>query len=228
MKAMILAAGRGERMRPLTDHTPKPLLKVAGKPLIEYTIEALVSAGVTEIIINLAHLGDQLKTYLGDGSQYQAHIQYSEEGETGLETAGGIKNALPLLGDSPFLVINGDIYCDFPLQTLVNKPFDLAHLVLVNNPKHNPKGDFSLHDHIKVTLEGENKFTFSGIGLYHPDLFTELEPGKSALAPLLKKAMQNQRISGEHYTGFWMDIGSPKRLEDLNHLLVNNTLNKNS
>ncbi len=228
MKAMILAAGRGERMRPLTDHTPKPLLEAAGKPLIEYTIEALVAAGVTDIVINLAHLGDQLKTYLGDGSQYQAHIQYSNEGETGLETAGGIKNALPLLGDSPFLVINGDIYCDFPLQTLVNKSFDLAHLVLANNPKHNPKGDFSLQAQATLTPEGEEKLTFSGIGIYHPDLFAEIKPGKSALAPLLKKAMQNQRISGEHYAGFWMDIGTPERLEDLSHFLTSNTLDKNS
>jgi len=228
MKAMILAAGRGERMRPLTDHTPKPLLKAAGKPLIEYTIEALVRAGITEIIINLAHLGNQLKTYLGDGSQYQAHIQYSEESETGLETAGGIKNALPLLGDSPFLVINGDIYCDFPLQSLINKSFDLAHLVLVNNPSHNLNGDFSLQAQTTLTPEGEEKFTFSGIGLYHPDLFAKIKPGKSSLAPLLKKHMQNQRISGEHYAGFWMDIGTPERLEYLGHFLTSNSLNKNS
>jgi len=228
MKAMILAAGRGERMRPLTDHTPKPLLKAAGKPLIEYTIEALVCAGITDIVINLAHLGNQLKNYLGDGSQYQAHIQYSEEGETGLETAGGIKNALPLLGDSPFLVINGDIYCDFPLQSLVNKPFDLAHLVLVNNPNHNPNGDFSLHNSSTLASEGKEKFTFSGIGIYHPDLFAEIEPGKSALAPLLKKAIQNQHVSGEHYSGCWVDIGTPERLEDLSHFLANNSLRKNS
>jgi len=220
MKAMILAAGRGERMRPLTDHTPKPLLKAADKPLIEYTIEALVSAGITEIVINLAHLGNQLKTYLGDGSQYQAHIQYSDEGETGLETAGGIKNALPLLGDSPFLVINGDIYCDFPLQSLLNKPIDLAHLILVNNPVHHPNGDFSLQAQATLTSEGKEKFTFSGIGLYHPDLFADLEPGKSALAPLLKKVMKNQRISGELYSGFWMDIGSPERLENLSNFLA--------
>jgi len=220
MKAMILAAGRGERMRPLTDHTPKPLLKAADKPLIEYTIEALVSAGITEIVINLAHLGNQLKTYLGDGSQYQAHIQYSDEGETGLETAGGIKNALPLLGDSPFLVINGDIYCDFPLQSLLNKPIDLAHLILVNNPVHHPNGDFSLQAQATLTSEGKERFTFSGIGLYHPDLFADLEPGKSALAPLLKKVMKNQRISGELYSGFWMDIGSPERLENLSNFLA--------
>ncbi|MBE0470111.1 MAG: nucleotidyltransferase family protein [Methyloprofundus sp.] len=220
MKAMILAAGRGERMRPLTEHTPKPLLKAAGKPLIEYTIEALVKAGITEIVINLAYLGGQLKNYLGDGSQYQAHIQYSEEGEIGLETAGGIKNALPLLGDSAFLVINGDIYCDFPLQNLINKRIDLAHLILINNPSHNPEGDFFLRNTAILAPEGEEKFTFSGIGLYHPDLFAKLKPGKSALAPLLKKAMQNQRISGEHYAGFWMDIGTPERLENLSNFLA--------
>ncbi|MCF7971134.1 MAG: nucleotidyltransferase family protein [Methylococcaceae bacterium] len=220
MKAMILAAGRGERMRPLTDRTPKPLLKAAGKPLVEYTIESLVKAGITDIVINLAHLGKQLKTYLGDGSQYQAHIQYSDEGEIGLETAGGIKNALPLLGSAPFIVVNGDIYCDYPWHNLVNKPLDLAHLILVNNPSHHPKGDFALRSGSILTPEGEEKFTFSGIGLYHPDLFAELEPGKSALAPLLKKAMQNQRISGEHYAGFWMDIGTPERLKDLSNFLA--------
>ena len=128
MKAMILAAGRGERMRPLTDHTPKPLLKAAGKPLIEYTIEALVASGITDIVINLAHLGEQIQYYLGDGSRYQAKIMYSNEGESGLETAGGIKKALPLLGDAPFLVVNGDISCDFPLQSLINKDCDLARL----------------------------------------------------------------------------------------------------
>ena len=219
MKAMILAAGRGERMRPLTDHTPKPLLKAAGKPLIEYTIEALVCAGITDIVINLAHLGNQLKNYLGDGSQYQAHIQYSEEGETGLETAGGIKNALPLLGDSPFLVINGDIYCDFPLQSLVNKPFDLAHLVLVNNPNHNPNGDFSLVNNHQITNIHGRSYTFSGIGIYHPDLFKShlgIEQ-KLPLYPLLKEAIVNGQLSGEYYNGYWQDVGTPERLKQANN-----------
>ncbi len=222
MKAMILAAGRGERMRPLTDHTPKPLLKAAGKPLIEYTIEALVAAGMTDIIINLAHLGEQIQRYLGDGSRYQANILYSSEGETGLETAGGIKKALPLLGDKAFLVVNGDINCDFPLQSLVNKECDLAHLVLVNNPAHHTAGDFSLSPQSIASPEGTPKYTYSGIGLYHPDLFAQLAQGKSALAPLLKNAMQTKRITAELYQGFWMDIGTPERLDKLNSFMLRN------
>ena len=219
MKAMILAAGRGERMRPLTDHTPKPLLKAAGKPLIEYTLEALVAVGITDIVINLAHLGKQIQNYLGDGSRYQANIIYSAEGETGLETAGGIKKAAPLLGDDTFLVINGDIYSDFPLQNLINQDCDLAHLVLVNNPIHHTTGDFSLDSQSQTSPEGTPKFTYSGIGLYHPDLFANLAQGKSALAPLLKSAMQTKRITGELHQGFWMDIGTPERLDELNKLL---------
>lgn len=217
---MILAAGRGERMRPLTDHTPKPLLKAAGKPLIEYTIEALVTAGISDIVINLAHLGKQIQSHLEDGSRYQANILYSDEGETGLETAGGIKKALPLLGDKPFLVVNGDISCDFPLQNLINKDCDLAHLVLVNNPPHHTAGDFSLDSQAIVSAEGFPKYTYSGIGLYHPDLFANLEQGKSALAPLLKNAMQEKRITGELHQGFWMDIGTPERLDELNILMA--------
>jgi len=215
MKAMILAAGRGERMRPLTDNTPKPLLQVNNKALIEYTITALVKAGITDIIINIAYLGAQIQNYLGDGSRYQANLQYSPEGSTGLETAGGIKNALPLLGSAPFLVINGDIYCDYPLQTLINHPIDLAHLILVNNPIHHTVGDFHINNHGLLNSTERPKQTFSGIGLYRPELFTALPTGKSALAPLLKKAMQTQDISGELYQGFWMDIGTPKRLQDL-------------
>jgi len=221
MKAMILAAGRGERMRPLTDHTPKPLLKAAGKPLIEYTIDNLVAAGITDIVINLAHLGKQLQSYLGDGSRYQANIEYSNEGATGLETAGGIKQALPLLGDEPFLVVNGDISSDYPLQNLINKEFDLAHLVLVNNPAHHTAGDFSIQDQCIVSPEGTPKYTYSGIGLYHPELFSWIEPGKSALAPLLKKAMLTKRVTGELFQGNWMDIGTPERLDELSLIIRN-------
>ncbi len=221
MKAMILAAGRGERMRPLTDHTPKPLLKAAGKPLIEYTIEALVKAGITDIVINLAHLGEQIQCYLGDGSRYQSNIIYSYEGEAGLETAGGIKKALPLLGNSPFLVINGDISCDFPLHNLINTDCDLAHLILVNNPVHHPSGDFALHPQSIASPEGTPKYTYSGIGLYHPELFANIAPGKSALAPLLKSAMQAKHVTAELHQGFWMDIGTPERLEQLNNILLN-------
>lgn len=221
MKAMILAAGRGERMRPLTDSTPKPLLSVNNKPLIEYTVEALVRAGVVDIVINLAYLGEQIEAYLGDGSRYQANIQYSHEGAAGLETAGGIKNALPLLGNDPFLVINADIYCDFPLQSLIQKKVDLAHLVLVKNPKHNPEGDFSINANQYLNSLGDKQYTFSGIGLYRPELFANLEHGKSALAPLLKEAMSHQQISGEFYQGLWMDIGTVERLSDLENILIN-------
>jgi MurNAc alpha-1-phosphate uridylyltransferase len=218
MKAMILAAGRGERMRPLTDYTPKPLLTVAGKPLIEYTVEALVRAGFEEIVINLAYLGEQIAAYLGDGSRYQAHISYSHEGDAGLETAGGIKKALPLLGNAPFLVVNADIFCNFTLASLRHIKIDLAHLILVNNPAHHLKGDFAIGKQSLLSHNMLPKYTFSGIGIYHPDLFKDIKPGKAALGPLLKMAMQNQHVTGELYTGFWMDIGTPDRLSELNTL----------
>ncbi len=219
MQAMILAAGRGARMRPLTDHTPKPLLAVAGKPLIEYTVEALVRAGFHEIIINLAYLGAQIADYLGDGTRYQANIRYSYEGETGLETAGGIKKALPLLGDRPFLVVNADIFCDFNFADLRATPIKLAHLILINNPAHHPAGDFAIDAHAILSHTQQPKYTFSGIGVYHPDLFRTLPPGKAALAPLLKSAMQHDMITGARHTGFWMDIGTPERLAELDTAL---------
>lgn len=215
MKAMILAAGRGERMRPLTDHTPKPLLPAAGKALIEHTIEQLVSAGFNDIVINHAHLGQQLEQQLGDGSALGARIQYSREGEQALETAGGIINALPLLGDEVFLVINGDIATDFPFAELKNQPVDLAHLVLVKNPEHHPQGDFGLDSAGRVTETNNEKFTFSGIGLYHPNLFRNIPAGIRKLAPLLHQAIAEQRVSGQLHTGFWMDIGTPQRLQEL-------------
>jgi len=218
MKAMILAAGRGERMRPLTDHTPKPLLPVNGKPLIESTVESLVKAGFSEIVINLAYLGEQIEAYLGDGSRFQAQITYSYEGNEGLETAGGIKNALSLLGDKPFLVVNADISCHFPLQTLRNQSINLAHLVLVNNPRHHPEGDFACDTQGILNTETQPKYTFSGIGVYHPLLFSGIAAGKSALAPLLKAAMKNKQITGEIFSGHWMDIGTAERLQILeNH-----------
>ncbi len=215
MKAMILAAGRGERMRPLTDFTPKPLLCVADKPLIDYTIENLVQAGFTEIVINLAHLGQQIIEHLGNGAQFGVKIVYSHEGETGLETAGGIVHALPLLGNAPFLVINADIACDFALADL-RKPFSgLAHLVLINNPAHHPEGDFSLQTNGQLQLSGENKLTFSGIGVYHPDLFANFTAKTGKLAPLLREKMSEGLISGEKFDGFWMDIGTVERLQVL-------------
>ncbi|MDO9161609.1 MAG: nucleotidyltransferase family protein [Methylococcaceae bacterium] len=214
MKAMILAAGRGERMRPLTDHTPKPLLTAAGKTLIEHNIEQLVAAGFNDIIINHAHLGQQLEQRLGDGRQFNANICYSPE-TTALETAGGIINALPLLGDDVFLVINGDIATDFPFVTLKNQPVNLAHLVLVENPVHHPEGDFGLDSAGFVTATDTNKFTFSGIGLYHPDLFRHIPAGIHKLLPLLLKGIACGGVSGQVHTGFWMDIGTPQRLQEL-------------
>ena len=217
MKAMILAAGRGERMRPLTDHTPKPLLLVAGKPIIEHTITQLVAAGFTEIVINHAHLGAQIEATLGNGQALGASICYSPEGEQGLETAGGIINALPLLGDEIFLVVNGDIATDFDFATLKNIPVDLAHLVLVANPKHHPEGDFGLDDTGLVYEHAHEQYTFSGIGLYSPKLFHNLPAGSRKLGPLLRQAIAKQQISGQKFIGFWIDIGTPERLQDLNN-----------
>ena len=217
MKAMILAAGRGERMRPLTDHTPKPLLLVAGKPIIEHTITQLVAAGFTEIVINHAHLGEQIEAALGNGQALGASICYSPEGEQGLETAGGIINALPLLGDDVFLVVNGDIATDFDFATLKNIPVDLAHLVLVANPKHHTEGDFGLDDTGLVYEYAREQYTFSGIGLYSPKLFHNLPAGSRKLGPLLRQAIAKQQISGQKFIGFWIDIGTPERLQELNN-----------
>ena len=217
MKVMILAAGRGERMRPLTDHTPKPLLLVAGKPIIEHTITQLVAAGFTEIVINHAHLGEQIEAALGNGQALGASICYSPEGEQGLETAGGIINALPLLGDDVFLVVNGDIATDFDFATLKNIPVDLAYLVLVANPEHHPEGDFGLDDTGLVYEHTREQYTFSGIGLYSPKLFHNLPAGSRKLGPLLRQAIAKQQISGQKFIGFWIDIGTPERLQELNH-----------
>ncbi|MEH6458031.1 MAG: nucleotidyltransferase family protein [Cocleimonas sp.] len=228
MKAMILAAGRGDRMRPLTDHTPKPLLEVGGKPLIVWHIENLKKAGFEDIVINIAWLGDKIPAVLGDGSKFGVNLHYSDEQQEGaLETAGGIIKALPLLceelDDEPFLVVNGDVWCNFPYSNISPLPKDglgdLAHLVLVNNPEHNPKGDFDLND-TRLNQSGDNKFTFSGIGYYHPDLFKNLEQGKRPLAPLLREKMRENLISGELYTGDWRDIGTPTRLKKLDRALL--------
>lgn len=215
MKAMILAAGRGERMRPLTDHTPKPLLLAAGKPLIEHTIRQLVAAGFYDIVINHAHLGLQIETCLGNGNQFGANISYSSEGEQALETAGGIINAMHLLGNEAFLVVNGDIATDFPFAELKNRTVDLAHLVLVDNPAHNAQGDFGLDSTGLVISIGADQLTFSGIGLYRPELFNNIPAGPSKLAPLLRKAIAERRVSGQKMNGFWMDIGTPERLQEL-------------
>lgn len=217
MKAMILAAGRGERMRPLTDKTPKPLLKVAGKALIEHHIEALVKAGISDLVINHAWLGSQLEQYLGDGRKYGAKIQYSDEG-TALETGGGIYKALELLGNNRFLVINGDIFTQFSFEQLLDKPQsdNLVHLVLVPNPEHNPKGDFCLHDTGRVSSSGPINYTFSGIAAYQPEVFANCKPGSFPLAPLLRQAMDQNRATGQLYEGLWTDVGTPERLDEIN------------
>lgn len=220
MKCMILAAGLGTRMRPLTDKTPKPLLKVGGIPLILWHIERLAHDGFTDIVINIAHLGYLIPEALGDGSEWGVNITYSDEQEEGaLESAGGIVKALPLLGDEPFLVINGDIWTDYDFQDH-RKLADgiLAHLVLVPNPEHNTEGDFALEDNKVVDAK---QYTFSGIGYYSPKLFEGVPYGKSALAPLLRAAMKEGKVTGELYEGEWLDIGTPERLELLNAELMN-------
>ncbi len=216
---MILAAGRGERMRPLTDHTPKPLLPVGGKPLIVWHIEKLAKAGFKELVINHAHLGQQIETALEDGRQFGVSIQYSPEAEA-LETAGGIANALPLLGEAPFLVVNGDVFCDYDFAQIPSLPKDqLAWLVLVNNPEHNPGGDFGLENG-RVVDSAPVKWTFSGIGVYHPELFASVEPGsKAKLAPLLRAVMSQGKVGGEIFSGRWLDIGTPQRLAELDAAL---------
>ncbi len=225
---MLLAAGRGERMRPLSDHTPKALLEVGGKPLIVWHIERLARAGLTELVINHAHLGEQIMRTLGDGKQLGVSIQYSEE-KIALETAGGIAYALPLLGNEPFAVINADIYCEFDFAQLyartaaLTQNGDLSHLVLVNNPEQHPVGDFGLRDG-RVNNGCMNnewpKLTFSGIGIYHPDLFRHIPRGTIApLAPLLRAQITLNKVSGEHYTGRWVDVGTPQRLQQLDNAL---------
>jgi len=205
---MILAAGRGERMRPLTDRTPKPLLPVAGIPLIVWHLERLARAGFHDIVINHAHLGGQVEALLGNGEAWGLRILYSAEPAGALETAGGIANALPLLGNDPFLVINGDIFCDWDFSR-ARIPDQLAHLILVDNPPHHPAGDFSLTD-------DKARYTFSGIGIYRPALFAGIERGQAApLAPLLHAAIAADQVSGEHHPGRWVDVGTPERLAAL-------------
>ncbi|EXB46878.1 mobA-like NTP transferase domain protein [Acinetobacter baumannii 146457] len=219
MKAMILAAGLGNRMRPLTLHTPKPLLEVGGKPLIVWHIEKLQKIGVTEIVINTAWLGDKLVAALGDGSQFGVTILWSHEGE-GLETAGGIINALPLLGDEPFILVNGDVWTTMDFSTLLNVQLEdkQAHLVLVETPPQHLKGDFILANDLAYTFEQEQlgeALTYSGVAVLAPHMFIGLEHGKRPLAPLLKEAMQQQQVSAEKMQAVWVDVGTPERLEQL-------------
>jgi len=221
-KAMILAAGRGERMRPLTDHTPKPLLRVGGRALIEYQLTHLATAGITDVVINHAWHGEQIVQALGDGARYGLSIRYSAEGDTPLETAGGILKALPLLRGGPFLVINADICCDYPLAELPGEPEGLAELVMVPNPPHHPEGDFALQaeagdKQVKglLHLNGEPRCTYSGIGVYRPELFSECETAPLPLAPLLRHAASQGLLHGRLYDGDWIDIGTPERLREL-------------
>jgi len=223
MHAMILAAGRGERMRPLTDSTPKPLLRAGGRALIEYHLSALVAAGLRDIVVNHAHLGARIEAALGDGARYGAHLRYSDEGAGALETGGGIFRALPLLGEGPFVVVNGDIWTDYPFERLAESAArmtasgDLAYLVLVDNPAHHPDGDFLLQDGRVVdrAKAGAPRLTFSGIGVYRAELFAGCEDGAFALAPLLRRAMAAGRVGGEHFRGRWVDVGTPERLAGL-------------
>lgn len=219
MKAMILAAGRGTRMRPLTDHTPKPLLEVGGEALIVHQIRRLRDAGIGELVINHAHLGARIEQALGDGSAHGVQIRYSPEGPgQALETGGGIQRALPLLGAAPFLVVNGDIWCDLDYRRLRLDAQDLAEIVLVDNPPHHPAGDFALRAG-RARLDGGPRLTFAGIGLYRPQLFADCAPGAFPLAPLLRGAMAAGRCGGLHHTGIWFDIGTPERLQALDGML---------
>lgn len=220
MKAMILAAGKGERMRPLTLHTPKPLIPVAGQPLIEYHLRALAAAGFREVVINHAWLGQQIEDHLGDGSQFGLHIAYSPEGEP-LETGGGIHRALPLLGDEPFLVVNGDVWTDYNFSALPKELSGLAHLVMIDNPAHHPTGDFTLRDgQLRDAQPGAATLTYSGIAVLAPALFAGCQAGAFKLAPLLREAMAAGKVSGEHFRGHWVDVGTHERLAEAEQLLA--------
>jgi len=216
MKAMILAAGRGERMRELTELTPKPLLEVGGKALIDYALDNLKRAGFSDIVINLAYRGEQIRRHCGNGEKWGISIRYSDEGATALETAGGITYALPLLGDQPFLVLNADVICDYPLASLRDVTLGDAHLVMVTNPPHHPGGDFGLGPDGQLFESGTEHYTFSGIGVYRPRLFDSVPCGSTLkLRPLLSEAMRRRAVSGEVFDGLWLDIGTPERLRDL-------------
>ena len=214
MKAMILAAGRGERMRPLSDNLAKPLLKVKGKSLIVYQIEALVKAGITDIVINLSYQGEQIQQSLGDGTRFGAHIAYSHEGDSALGTGGGIKRALTLLGSEPFLLLAGDIWTDYPYQQLITKTASLAHLVLVPNPVFHPVGDFGLTAAGLVT-DDDSKLTYACIAVLNPGLFDCCNGEVFALGDVLRHAIANNEVYGELYKGAWDNVGTPEQLRQL-------------
>lgn len=214
LKVMVLAAGRGERMRPLSDRVPKPLLPVAGKALIVHLLERLAQAGLREVVVNYAHLGERIAEHLGDGSRFGVRIVYSPEPDGGLETGGGIYAALPLLDSDPFAVVNGDIWTDYPFARLPRALDGLAHLVMVDNPPHHPQGDFCLRAG-RLLPDGAPKLTFSGIGVYRRALFEDCAPGRFPLVPVLRAAMGQGRVGGEYYGGRWRDVGTPARLAEL-------------
>lgn len=223
MRVMILAAGVGERMRPLTEHTPKPLLQVAGVPLIEHHIRRLALAGFSELVINVSHLGDQIMRYCGDGSAWGVRIAYSRE-DAPLETAGGIIQALPLLGNAPFLVVNGDVWIDYPFEELAAYTFrtdEAARLVLVNNPPQHPTGDFQLDDNdwVRKLPPATVGCTYAGVGLYSPAFFAGYPPGKLPLRPLLDAAIDQGRLGGERHLGQWADVGTPERLREFDAMV---------
>lgn len=221
MKAMVLAAGRGERLRPLTDRMPKPLVEVGGKPLIAWHLERLAAGGVRQVVINVSHLGQQIVDYVRDGSPFNLQVEYSREAEP-LETAGGIAQALPLLGNAPFLLVNGDIYCeaDFASLSRLRLGPHLAHLVLVDNAPHHPHGDFSLDDGL-IGNDGRPRYTYAGIAVMSPQLVQPVKRGdKAPLAPLLRGAARERRISGERFRGLWQDVGTLERLADLESRLT--------
>jgi N-acetyl-alpha-D-muramate 1-phosphate uridylyltransferase len=225
MRAMILAAGRGERMRPLTDTLPKPLLQVGGKTLIEWQLEKLAAVGIEDVVVNVSHLGELIEEFLGDGSRWGCQITYSRETEA-LETAGGIVQALPLLGSEPFLIVNADIWSNYDFTDLVQhrmQPGCLAHLVLVSNPPQHHQGDFCLRENGLLEMRserGRDTCTYSGIALYHPDFFSGIDPGKLKLLPVLERLMSEHRVSGEHFSGDWEDVGTPERLTALDARLA--------
>lgn len=214
MKAIVLAAGRGERMRPLTDDRPKPLLEAGGLALIDWHLFALAAAGIREVVVNLAWQGARLREHVGSGERYGLAVTWSDEGAEALETGGGIHRALPWLGPGPFLVVNGDVWTDYPLGRLALPAGALAHLVLVDNPSHHPQGDFSL-DAAGRLGRGAPRLTYAGLGAYHPDLFAGCRPGKFPLAPLLDAAIAAGQATGEHHRGAWFDVGTPARLAEL-------------
>jgi N-acetyl-alpha-D-muramate 1-phosphate uridylyltransferase len=228
-RALVFAAGRGERMRPLTDHTPKPLLETGGKRLIEWHLERLAAAGIDEVVINTAHLAEQFPAALGDGARWNLRIHYSHEGAQALETGGGMLHALSHFGDDAFIVVNGDVWSDVDFARLPAHPVGVAHLVLVDNPPQHARGDFALAADGRVSVQGEAKLTYSGIGVYHPELLADWQrdlaaqghawdgstPPKFALVHLLRAAMTRGAVSGEHYRGRWTDVGTPQRLAEL-------------